>query len=150
MAALYPLAYRAPWQRDTVVDAVSAIASAVGFVHSGSQPDTHESDADRTIDDIIRHHNVTNEAAIAHLRAQRPTLSECYPRLEHRWLLEADEIALVICDSNLIPFAAPNVRDSGDIWFACGFVDIAMPDRDIERLQLHDRMAKLPRLFASE
>lgn len=146
MAALYPLAYREPWDRDSVIDAVSAIAASLEFVHCGSQPDTHEDDAERIVADIIRHHNVTNASAIARLHSLRPSLSECYHRLEHRWVLDDKEIALVICESNLIPFAAPDVRDSGNIWFACGWVDFAIPDREIERLEIDGLMASAPLL----
>ncbi|GAB5407498.1 MAG: hypothetical protein Aurels2KO_57290 [Aureliella sp.] len=150
MAALYPLAYRRPWERESVIDAVSAVATSLGFAHHRTQPDTHYDDADRIVADIIRQHTITNASAIARLHSLRPSLSECYKRLEHHWLLGTHEITLIVCDSNVIPFSAPDVRDSGNIWFACGFVDIAMPDRDIDRLKLHDHMARLPLLFAPE
>jgi len=150
LAAFYPLVFRDDWNQQSVIDAVAQIANSLGFANTKTDSDTDWADPERTTAEIVRDYRITDSSALARLDSQRPQLSRSYDRLAYYWSGDHGEITLVICDANLTPFAAPGVRKTGDIWFACGFVDIFMPDGDIERLGLDERMATLPLLYVPE
>ena len=52
----------------------------------------------------------------------------------------------VVAASNIIPFPSPDVKTSGELWFACGFIDLNIADRVIVDLGIDVEMQRLPTL----
>lgn len=148
MTAFYPLRITADWSTEAIRDAVATIATVIDCHATETLNDVHESDAHRTIDAFIRDHQITRPQAIERLLQQQSQLVERYERVQYRWQKNGDEIDLVLANDNLIPFPDNDIATSGELRFACGWVEFIVPDWRIEQLRLHDHARKLPLLIS--
>lgn len=144
MTAFYPLRITADWPTHAIHAAVAEIAADLGFHSTSTLFDFHETDAQSVIDDLVRAHRITRPDALIQLSLQRSLLLEQYERIEYRWENEEGEIALLLANDNVIPFPENDIRNSGHIRFACGWVEFVMPDRRIEQMRIDDRVRNLP------
>lgn len=147
MSDFYPLVLRAGWSSAGIIDAVDRIATDFGFKQGETLRDVHEQDTADAIADIIRCNNISSPTALEGLQQQESQLTERYNRTQHRWSAAVGELILVICESNLIPFPDPDIEMTGEIWFACGWLDLAMSDASISSLGIEPRIQELPLLF---
>lgn len=149
MTALYPLKITSKWSAAEIRGTIEQIAVDLGFGFDSEVVEMHEADAQGILKDLIQYHGLKNEAAIDRLWRQRHLLCEVYQQVDVRWVSEQGEIVLVLADENRIPFPAPDIKNTGAIEFACGWVDFVMPDRVIASFKLESRVQCLPLLYGS-
>ncbi len=144
---MYPLVYCRGWNHDKLVDAVTGIAISLGFVLKESLSDVHETDPQRIIDEFVRDHKFSNRQAVKRLSQQRSLLRDRYRRSEHRWSGNVGEIVLVLADDNEIPFPDIDIETTGEIRFACGWVEFVFTDRDCDNISVFEAVRDLPLLY---
>jgi hypothetical protein len=147
LAAFYPLHATTDWPIASIHAAIAQLAVDLRFHPVGNTHDLHEDDAQQIVDRFVRDYRITRPAILQRLDQQRSKLLEQYERTEYRWKNDVGEIVLVLAKDNVIPFPDADMKNTGRIIFACGWVEFVMPDRTFEQLRIDDHVCNLPLLI---